>query len=346
MINYLEKYLKYKSKYQKLKNIQKGGIPCTKEDVFKNLFGTCWAVSIQMIITFGDVTGDNLNKIMSSFKVDDNYEHNINSKICFINRQIERVQNDSELKQVFPTDIFNHDNISKLKIILDSFIDRYYSKVFKIKNLLKKELNDKDNPKRCELVIAKNFKKLFNSYTDFSEEENLDTNLYGGNIIDDYLFSNLLSTFFLGYKVSFKNYYENDFNKIEYIDDTDIGIIIFIKNHACCFFTCNGTEKYYNNLDKIIYDCHWKEQLKKSNDNGNSLYVKNNSCLIFLNKESYESYPNKNTISKVYNLIVVSKYKADNLLDNEIQKLINKTNLESINDKLLQYYIGSYYNFM
>ena len=334
MINYLEKYLKYKQKYINLKKIQKGGVECTRERVFKNFLGTCWAVIVQMMITLGDVTGDNLQKIMMSFKVDDDYRHNIKSIKCFIKRQIERVQNDFELKQAFPTYIFDDGKISNLQNILVSFIDRYYSKVFNIKNesrLYSK--SGEDNPKRCELVIAKNFKELFNLHSDS----------YGASIVEEYLFANLLSTFFLGYKVSFTNYYENDFCKINYNDTTDIGIIITIEGHACCFFTCNGTEKYYNNLDNIIYDCHWKEQLKKSNDY--SLYVKNKSCLILLNKKLYKSYKYKNNISKVYSLTVVSKYNSSNsnTLDIEIQNIFNKTNLDKIKDRQLQCYLGILY---
>jgi hypothetical protein len=345
-MNYLEKYLKYKKKYLDLRiSVEKkysseeiniiGGMDCIYDRVFGNYLNTCWAIAVQTMITFGDVTSNNLEEIMNSFKVDNDFSHNIESKRCFIKRQIEKVKNDFELRKAFPTYIFNDDKITNLINILESFIDRYYSKIFNIKNKPIIFQSNETNVKRCELVIVRNFKELFNLYNKSNY----------GNIVEEYLIANILSTFFLGYKVSFTNYYKNDFSNIEYNDITDIGIIIGIDHHFCCFFICNGYEKYYNDNDKKIYECNWKEKLKKSN--GYSLYVKLGFCPILLNEQSYKSYKNKENIFKVHDLMVVSKYNysKSNNLDTEIQNIFNKTNLYKIQDSNLQVYLGDlYYN--
>ena len=89
-MNYLEKYLKYKKKYFDLRTIVEkksnaseiniiGGMECIHDRVFINYFETCWAIAVQTMITFGDVTSNNLEEIMNSFKVDDDFNHNIES---------------------------------------------------------------------------------------------------------------------------------------------------------------------------------------------------------------------------------------------------------------------------
>jgi hypothetical protein len=118
---FYKKYLKYKNKYLKIKK-QLGGVECIDNRVFTNYLDTCWAISVQTMITFGDVTSNNLEEIMNSFKIDDNFSHNIESKRCFIQRQIIKVQNDCELKQAFPPYIFNDDKIINLKNILESLL--------------------------------------------------------------------------------------------------------------------------------------------------------------------------------------------------------------------------------
>jgi hypothetical protein len=325
---YQEKYIKYKNKYINLKNLQKGGLDCDNERVFNNIHGTCWMISIQMIFSFGDVTSNSIECIMKSLKMSD--------KEKYINTQIQIVENDCNLKKVLPNNIFNIDKINYLKIIIDKFIDRYNSKVF---NINKKEiiLDDTKNPKRCELLILNNFKELFNEYI-------LDKDTSGGDMDEQYLFTNILSIFFLNYKVSFINYYPNNFNNIEYDDQNDIGILISTIDHVCCFFICNNIEKYCNDNDNKIYTCNWKKLLKKTSDI-NNLYIKENDCIIILNKEQYKCYENKSEISKVLCLTIISKNIKINNLDNQINNIINKRNLDTITDSKLLNILGEIYEF-
>ena len=336
-MSYQEKYLKYKNKYIYLKEIQKGGLECNNKLVYKNILGTCWMIAIQMIFSFGDVTSNYLQCIMKNFKINDEKEMEelIDQINYFIENQIQKVQNDCKLKNVLPAYIFNKDNIIYLKNILDKFITRYYSKVLKIKNYYFNPHYDidydEDNPNRCELVIEQNYYNLFNKYKRL------------GSIIDLYLFANILSIFFLDYKISFTNYYQNNFNNITYNDQINIGIIILIKGHVCCFFICNDVEKYYNDADKQIFDCEWKKILKESS-NENCLYVKKKGCIELLNKEQYICYKNKSELSIVESLIVVSKNIQNSIIDNQIQNILNETNLDKIYDKILLHELGIIYD--
>ncbi len=324
MSNYKNKYLKYKSKYLQLK-IQEGGrVDCRK--AYNNIRGTCWAVAIQTIFSFGQATSEQLEAVMKSFKPSYITWHNpfINisdSKNKFITKQIKKVRENTELNNIFPEDIYN----LYLSNILDKFIDRYYSKIFELNYTVKPFFtNDKENLLRCEFVIADNFKKLFN-YTILKSDKKSDEN-YGGNIIAQYLFANLLSVFFLDYKVSFTNYYEK-FNSIKFNNETDIGILIYIDNHVCCLYICNGEEKYYNDNDRTVYDCEWKDLLKQSSEN--NLYIEKGREIRRI--KDYDSYEKKENLQKVLCLTVVSKQKEDNTLDKEIKNILKFPNHDTTN---------------
>jgi TPR repeat protein len=234
---------------------------------------------------------------------------NFRTKNDFIKKRIQQVQSNPQLNNFFPDYIFSDNKIDYLKNILDKFIDRYYSKVFDIRN--PKEPKEKIDPKlnkgRCELVISDSFKKLFDFNISISND---------GNIIHRYLFINLLSIFFLDYKVSFTNYY-NNFNEINFDKQNDIGILILTSDHVCCLFNCNGLLKYYNDNNKQIYN--WKKGL----------------CLQQIDDIK----------SKVLYLTVISKHTQDNNFDIDIKNLLNLTNLDTINNVELQYYLAKmYYN--
>jgi TPR repeat protein len=234
---------------------------------------------------------------------------NFKTKNDFIKKRIQQVQSDPILNNFFPGYIFNDNKIDYLKNILDKFIDRYYSKVFDIRN--PKEPKEKIDPKlnkgRCELVISDSFKKLFDFNISISND---------GNIIHRYLFINLLTIFFLDYKVSFTNY-NNNFNEINFDKQNDIGILILTSDHVCCLFNCNGSLKYYNDNDKQIYD--WEK----------------GSCVKQIDDIK----------SKVLYLTVISKHTQDNNFDIDIKNLLNLTNLDTINNVELQYYLAKmYYN--
>ncbi len=317
IIMYYDKYLKYKNKYLLLKNQIGGETFCDK--AYKNILGTCWAVAIQTIFTFGQATSENLKKIMKSF--------NLQNKSIFINNKIQEVISNPQLNDFFSHDILDDKKHIFLKNILDKFIDRYYSKVFEINNLEKpKEIDDRKNPERCELVIADNFKKLFDNI--------FKNDTYGGIIISHFLFANLLSLFYLGYKVSFRNYYDN-FQSINFDVKNDLGILITIDGHVCCLYICDGQQKYYNDNDKKVYNCQWIEILNSTNN----LYVEINENLRLID---YNLYDKKHKLKKVKFLTVISKYTTDSTLDTDIKKIL-ESNYSMIIDRDLQFTIGSFF---
>ena len=333
MSNLKNKYLKYKSKYLQLKKIQEGGkVQCDR--AYNNVIGTCWAVAIQTMFTFGQTTSSQLETILKSFKPSfitwyNPFQNISDSKNKFIGELIDKVKKNPKLNDLFTDNIYNFPNILNLMTILDKFIDRYYSKVLEFNYTEKpKEIVDEKNPLRCELIIAQNFKKLFEyEILKFST-----SNDYGGNIISQYLFANLLSVFFLDYKVSFTNYYDN-FNLINFDTENDLGILIRIENHICCLYICDDAQKYYNDWDRKVYDCNWMDLLKESSEN--NLYIEKGE-LIRRIKDFY-SYE-----KKVLYLTVVSKQREDSTLDKEIKNILKFPNHDATNieDSEIQYILG------
>ena len=336
-MDYYNKYIKYKTKYLELKydNNQYGGVivPCNKG--INNFIGTCWAVAIHMILFFGHLTSEEFYKIMEQFKISTIAEERITLRDSFIEEQIERVDKDLHLYDFLPAYIFKQPKRYFLKIMLTKIIDRYNSKVFESPITIKpSDINDKTNPQRCETVISENYKKLFDY-----EIINYGSNQSGGAAEQEgYLFCNLLSIIFLKHKVSFTNYY-NNFSLIDFKDETDLGILITIEGHVCCLFICNGKGQYYNDNDKQIYTCDWKELL---NTTATNLYVKRYGCLQFIDDSTIDMN-DEALISKVLYLTKISKYEKDSELDNDILKALTLTHTETIRDPNLLLNLGEMY---
>ena len=336
---YYDKYIKYKKKYLQLKKIQEGGrVDCTR--AYYNAKGTCWAIGIQTIITFGQATSNQLETIMKSFKPGfisrfTPFKKIYESKNKFIGEIINKVAKNHELNVIFPNIIFE-DNLH-LFVILDKFIDRYYSKVLEFNYTEKPEgIVNRENPLRCELLIADNFIKLFD-YPIIKLNQN---EFYGGNIITSYLLANLLSVFFLGYKLSFTNYYDN-FHQINFDSNNNIGILIHLEDHVSSFYICNDEEKYYDNMHKKVINLKWINLLKESNKN--NLYLEKKGGIIIIN--DFDSYEKKENLLKVLYLTVVSKHVQDSILDKDIQNILKFPNHDSttINDIELQLMLGTMY---
>ena len=323
---YYDKYLKYKNKYLQLKNQLGGVLPC--KDGYRNLFGTCWMVAIQTIFSLGQASGNDLYEIMSKLEPSE--------IVTFIDSRIANVSRNHQLNNILPPDIFESPKKDFLKILLLSFINRYFNKVLKIK-LSKKEEDvdeniksepiwtrikhrkklDNTNPLRCELVIAQNFKKIFPFL--FKDKSG-----YGGDTFTSYLFANLLSIFILGYKLSFVRYYDK-FNLINFKDDSDIGILVNIEFHVCCLYKCNGKERYYNDFNNRVYNSEWTSLLKRTNE----LYITQALPLTYIN---YKKYDYTEDLEKVEFLDVVSKHSVDSSFDIEIKKMINIKFIQGIKE--------------
>ena len=340
-MSYHEKYLKYKKKYLDLARQKGGTISCNNDRVFKNILGTCWMIAIQTIFCFGDTTKDNFENIMENFSK--NIYIDYIQKKDIVKNLIRRVMENKKLSNVFPEDIFNPDNSKYLEKILEKIIDRYLSKIFAIGQEKKpKNINLNNNPERCELLISTNYNILFENITlknlgDRDSSENINRR---GNIIDVYVFANLLSIFFLGYKISFRQYYpyyKSDFEYIKYNFKEDIGVLLSTSNHMCCFFICNGVQKYYNDNDKKIFDCDWISLLEKIN-NETCLYIQSDGYVLLLDKENYQKHEEKYNLDKVLYFTVVSKNGIGKM--DEIDNILHNRNLDMINDRLLNNILG------
>jgi hypothetical protein len=334
-MSHYAKYLKYKNKYLSLKKDgQKGGFTCKHENGYKNILGTCWMVAIQMIFSFGGVSGRLLEKNIQKMNIK-NMIHRA-TRIPYIEKILPGVLETS--KSVY------------LESILTTFIKRYRSKL-ELPDISKTvkplDLSDKENKERCELGISQNFKELFKDFIGDSNSEGI----YSGNIAIVYLFSNLLSVFLLGRKTSLINYHYNHpdtgkkFSNINYINHENYGILIYIAGHVCCFFICGGVEKYYNDDDGKIYPCDWKELLKKTTDT-RCLYVQEKGCILLLYYEEYINHKNKSKLSKIHSLSVLSIDQCINSFDLDFDNYMNKSYylLTPKSDNQLLYLTGGYFD--
>ena len=330
-MSYYEKYVKYKNKYIALKHdasaknvvLQSGGLYCNNYRVYKNMLGTCWMVAIQTIFSFGDATSGLLEKNIKEVR-----------NLKFL---IERAKLIPGVEDILPG-IFDPPKVDYLMNILRKFKERYKSKVYGVRNANYPHGAKLENKDRCELVIAKNCKYLTKDIDNFISG----SSSYAATIISEYLFSNILSIFLLGWKTSFTNYYNCEFSNIIYNSD-DLGIIIQINGHSSCFFVCNGVEKYYNDNDNEIIDCKWKKMLKKTSKH-NCLYIQEKGCVLLLTDEEYNMRRDKSILYKIEILAVLSKAWRPNSFDNDMQHLI-KGNYSEIKDIKLNILVGEWYNF-
>ena len=132
-------------------------------------------------------------------------------------KYLESIQNNENIRDFYesylPTLMHSEEQKLFLIKILDKFIERYISKYFTIHRSTKPiDINYIDNKYRCEFMINDNFNGLF-EHT-MNKRIKLDMNLH-----NCYFFANLLSTYLLNYKISFKNYYPNYVDKFENIQD-------------------------------------------------------------------------------------------------------------------------------
>jgi len=292
---------------------QKGGMNCVNDRVFKNLLDTCWMIAIQMIMCFGDATKDQIER-----------------ELAQPNTTIESISNlDKKLKKILPSKyscLETTKRIDYLNILLDAFIKRY---IAKIERHFPISVNPKENPKRCELVIQNIFFLLFQNLRTIDSD--------GGSIMDYYYFGNLLGTFFLKQEIYFSMHTRKMFNQISF-DEQNIGIIIEIKEHVCCFFVCGGIHKFYNDNDKKIYDFNFMDLLSNLKDD-EDLFVVPNKVVALNRTEYFENIEKYTEYKRIILLTVVSKNNLGNNFNQEI-KLFFDEEYDEINNFYLLLKIG------
>jgi len=312
-MDYKQKYIKYKSKYFELK--QKGGMNCVNERVFQNLLGTCWMVAIQMMICFGDATKDIIERELTVI--------NTENKDMIIELLIGARKNN--LIRLLPPELNLESSDINLYLtsLLDAFIKRYLSKFDRFLSHKPASVDDKTNTERCERVMSNAYKLLFRSYS----ASNLD-----GDILNAYFFANVLGTFFLQQEVYFSMHTRNMFNQIHF-DEQDIGILIEIKEHVCCFFMCGGVPKFYNDNDKKIQDFNFIDLLRNLKDDEDLFVIPNQ--IVALNRiEYFQNIQKYTNHEKIRSLTIVSKKNFYNNLNQEI-KWFFSSNYNRINNFFL-----------
>lgn len=291
---------------------QKGGMNCVNERVFKNILGTCWMISIQMMMCFGDATKEQFER-----------------ELAQPNTTKESISNlDKILKKFFPSKyscLETKERIIHLSNLLDAFILRYISKIERHSPVL---VNPEENPERCELVIKQAFillfQKLLNMFT-------------RGDILYNYFFSNLLGIFFLKQEIYFSMCTRKMFKQIHF-DKQDIGILIHIENHVCCFFVCGGVPKFYNNWDKKIHDFNFIDLLRNLKDD-EDLFVIPNQVIALNRTEYFENIENYTEYERIRFLTVVSKNNFGNNFNQEI-KLFFDEEYDGINNSFLLFKVA------
>jgi hypothetical protein len=296
---------------------QKGGMDCVNDRVFKNILGTCWMISIQMMMCFGDAT-----------------KEQIEIKLKQPNITIELISNlDKNLKKFLPSKyscLETKKRIEYLSILLDAFINRY---IAKIERRIPISVNPENNPHRCELVMRNYFRFLFQKLRDPTVYE------IRGDMIDIYFFAILFGIFFLEQEIYFSIYTRKMFNEINFNNLVDIGIIISIKEHICCFFVCGGVPKFYNDHDKKIYDFDFMDLLINLKDDEDLFVIPEQ--VVALNRNKYfENIENYIGYKRIILLTVVSKNNFHNNFNQEI-KLFFDEEYDEINNFFLSTEIGN-----
>ena len=283
-----------------IKYKQKGGMNCVNERVFKNILGTCWMVAIQMMMCFGDATKDQIERELAQPNT----------------TTIESISNlDKKLEKFLPSkysDLETIKRIEYLKTLLDAFIKRYISKIGRHIPI---SINPRENPKRCELIIYNNYISLFKNIGTHEDDS------FGGSKIDSYFFANLLGIFFLKQEIYFSMHTRKMFNQISF-DEQDIGIIIEIYGHDCCFFVCGGVPKFYNDNDEKIYDFDFMNLLRNLKDD-EDLFVISNQVVALNRTEYFKNIIRYSYYQKILCLTVVSKKDFGNNFNQEIKLFFN-----------------------
>jgi ankyrin repeat protein len=215
-------------------------VDCNNNIYFKNMIGTCWMLSIFMILIVGDSTRECLQNMLI--------------------HDIDYITDNEVLSIFLPKYFYNSDGsllLEKKKEILELIS---YLKIKFIVNIDNQEifLESKKDIKelylylddKCELELAKIYKKIFNTH--FTSA--------GGTLYSNFLLINLLTSLFLKKLIKLNNIVPT---KILYNDifNYNIGILIHSAGHITSFYLCNDKPKYCNNESIINYE--WRLFFKK-----------------------------------------------------------------------------------
>ena len=346
MINYYDKYLKYKAKYTSIK-IFKMSNPCIAYDnkyntldnrrcqvSINNRFGTCWTIALLIILFAGDSTSsciyENLSVDIDMNRLIDNAYNKLN--ILLPNKNFHS----------YKTDLYNLLQFIKDRLNNKLSIDITNPTILSIPYLL----TDPTNPspmkrtisESCELNIVLSFSKiLYDSIDIYNLFDMFNQVFKGGGDVDDFFLINLLSSVLLNRFINLKIIeHGTKISKIKKLFSNTIGIYLSIPNHKVSFYICNNTQKYCNN--NIIIDYDWYSFFNAYNKVCNNK-VCNNIQFIGVYIDWNISTEDRGPILITYN-IYTSKYtyKYFDITETKNKSLETIENLYTVMDKVYNFY--------
>ena len=351
MIDYFNKYIKYKNKYYTIKKqfgagneeyrakactIDKGYDQIIECNIhFNNNLDTCWTISIFMIFIFSDSTSKCVQNKLFSVSCSDI----VNDKLS-----------NCLLKFLLPIEFYAKQD--KIILLLNLLIKRFNIKVNDqhLNNTYSSQHHNRQHiytrqrseSEQLEDEFSKIFFNLLNKY------DNIKKQYYHGGPYEIFFLTNILSCLLLQKLIKLNNFVVNQKIEIELLTET-IGILIFLHKHFCSFYICNNKMKFCNN--NLIIDYNWVNLFKKCNE----LYLKCKKYKIFLNIEEKDGpfiYVDDTLIYFVGDDIYNKDNSTKIVFDNNPSYLnlvsfifLNNTTMQNFKKNNIQYYI-SYYRFL
>lgn len=306
---YLDKYLKYKTKYiaLKMKAMHKPThrlppikdiIACDNKVFLENKHGTCWNVAIDTIFLFGHLTSEDCQKRLYS-----------------IVRMKQLIMPHRDLLKCLPFIYFIDYDTSK--DLAPLYRDTIYNIFINIQHSLDEATKSTHSVEKCQRNIGKLFYTLLNK----SPNEEIDKIKYGASKTEQFLFILLMSVFLLQKQVfiTYTSLYNGDLSLLINKRPTQnyptnlIGIVVHFYHHASCLYICKSppkptyTYKYYNDNLHKIEGFNWLNFI--------NIYSKLNrdSCKIY----SFKKHSSKERFNRRYR----DAYK----------NMIDSMNLENVN---------------
>ncbi len=276
--SYYDLYIKYKTKYIKLKEIQNGGAEEFKEDevlsIENTTTGSCWNIASQIILLHGDSTRDLF--------------HENAEKDC---PEI-YVESKDLLKQLLPFNLIDHDGEIRPDIIphIYEFINIVKDRIRITRTHIKTESS------RCETAFANAYFRIF-------DKRQLRTGVYGGDVSgsDVFFLLNLLSILFLKKFIRFTFYNLEGPIDID-LANSSMGSIINKKlhgvgdesGHVMGFYKYFDCPKFVDN--DIIMNFNWINYFTMFNANYSQGYN-----MYFDQGSLSQPFLNNSTNNKLYN---------------------------------------------
>jgi hypothetical protein len=304
-MNNIKKYLKYKTKYLYFKNqygksleeINKLIIDCDTYVSLNNNSESCVIITLIIILFFSEYSGYEFQYNLYKFATDD--------------EEANEMLKNAETRLSYFIDNYNN-NIVKINKDLIMLLQNIFTRLF-IKSYIK-------NPNTKERITNILIKKVLQS-----KDKKANTGFYTHERL---LILNIFSSILLNKLV---NLYTKQFISINLTEINNryenIGILLHVKSHVCCFYICNGIYKYFNNNKIINY--YWPKLFEECEE----LTKQNKKFIVKL-----EALVDDNVTNDDFHGPIIY------IIDENIYKILDKNQeqSESIFKKIDEYYDPEY----